>query len=581
MTIAKLELTNFRCVASAALDLHPRLTFCCGPNASGKSSIVDGLLWSLIGSCRGTDLRGAGSKALIKTGEKAMLVRATFADGTYAQRSLRTTGTAIADPVDPIIPREIARCLVSGETFLDLAHTDAKNLLLGVLDVHVDYEDERLTLDQLDARYRVAYDARRDAKAVLNSIHVPEPPTGEVPDIERMEKQLAKLRVDERKLLASESRAGGKRGQLDKQIQKATEALAKAMAALDCHPSLTVVEAQIAALDARPDVPDDSAACARMEREKEDLLKKQGAGMEALRSLKQRDANGPTVCVLSKMVPCHTTPDEFSGVVSALHADNAVYTTRLKEINASLAEMSAAAAELATRKQTRAALATDKTRAELLIAVAVEAENEQVALTAELAAMPADSGPSAALVTIQQRIAKGEQLIRDAREIVRVRIAHEDAIAAQRSAAEKLAESERACEALGPNGVRVAALQTSVGEFTISINDALRQFGYELAFEVDPWDVVVNGRSAALLSTSERLRVGLCFSLALARVTGVNFVAIDGADLLDQAGRETLSELMLSEQVVQVLVATTREEPMESCDEFAAYWMDKGTVART
>jgi hypothetical protein len=126
---------------------------------------------------------------------------------------------------------------------------------------------------------------------------------------------------------------------------------------------------------------------------------------------------------------------------------------------------------------------------------------------------------------------------------------------------------------LGPKGVRVGALGEALEAFSHAINEALGAFGYTLDFVLDPWGVSVNGRDSALLSTSERLRVGVAFALALATATKIGFVCIDGADLLDGPGRGILAELLLAWSGGQVIVAATRDTPLASSEGMTAYWL--------
>ncbi len=172
MTIARLELRDFRCFAEAGIDFDPALTFLCAHNASGKSSVLDAIEWCLAGRCRGTDDRGAGSKALIRDDLDSMLVRAIFSDGTYAARQLSRNGSTKADPPEPVVNRDMLRCLMNGGAFLDLAHADAKNLLLSALNVKVPIDGKELTLAEVESAYQLAFSERRDQKVRLNAANL-------------------------------------------------------------------------------------------------------------------------------------------------------------------------------------------------------------------------------------------------------------------------------------------------------------------------------------------------------------------------------------------------------------------------
>lgn len=209
-------------------------------------------------------------------------------------------------------------------------------------------------------------------------------------------------------------------------------------------------------------------------------------------------------------------------------------------------------------------------------AVAVSKATFEVAQAErELADCPEKTAPSADLQVLRERIRKGEALILEARDLLRQRIEFEDRTKQREAAAEKLQALEARVELLGPKGARVGALGSALEAFQLDINFALDEFGYVLDFSVDPWGVNVNGRDSALLSSSERLRVGLCFALALAKATGINFVAMDAADMLDAQGRGVLMEVLTNVEGVQVVVAATRETELPSMDGLTSYWLER------
>jgi hypothetical protein len=567
------------------MDLHPSLTFAAGANASGKSSLVDAVLWCLTGTCRGTDAKGAGSKDLIRDGQDSAQVRLVFQDGTYQTRAISKKGGTILDPPDGIaVNKDVLRCLCDGAAFLDFAHADAKKLLIGVLGVTIDYGGESLSLEQVEAKYQIAFEARRNAKAKLNAIQIPALPTGEVPDIEKLDKKLTGLRAEEHVLAAKDAHGGGKREALAGQLERAQAALTKAVAAFEAQPSAAELDAQIEAVDALVSAPAETTAHADAVTEQAEVagqLAKFRDGSAWL--LKHTPSSG---CVISAQVPCRTATAEFVEETKSIKKQMTALETRQKELAATLQAEAQADKARRDAADKRAALVKAADTRQRLAAAAVDAETEVTRLTAELKVLPAETGPSAALVTLRERIAKGEQIVRDAREVVRQRIAHEDATKAQAQAAEALQKIETVVTDLGPKGLRVDALASTVGAFEAQINNALTPFGYTLAFQVDPWDVRVNGRSAELLSTSERLRVGCAFALALAESTGIGFVCFDGADLLDTAGRAVFGELVANWDAGQIIVAATRAEPLESNDFLTAYWLERDgegatTVTRT
>jgi len=69
-----------------------------------------------------------------------------------------------------------------------------------------------------------------------------------------------------------------------------------------------------------------------------------------------------------------------------------------------------------------------------------------------------------------------------------------------------------------------------------------------------------SGFSLKQFSESERFRFSIAFQLALATETGIRFVVIDRADVLDNGKRKLLTALLLNNNLEQVIVLATREE---------------------
>lgn len=86
-----------------------------------------------------------------------------------------------------------------------------------------------------------------------------------------------------------------------------------------------------------------------------------------------------------------------------------------------------------------------------------------------------------------------------------------------------------------------------------------------------------------LLSKSEQLRVGIAISEALSAAVGIQFLAIDVADMLDQENRDLLAGMLLevADEFDQVLVFTTvgdvqPENP--ALPGVKMFWVEEGAV---
>ena len=70
MSLRRLQVTDFRCLQSAALDLDPRFTLISGANASGKTTLLEAIY--ILG--RGRSFRTRRLEHLIRRGSERFVV---------------------------------------------------------------------------------------------------------------------------------------------------------------------------------------------------------------------------------------------------------------------------------------------------------------------------------------------------------------------------------------------------------------------------------------------------------------------------------------------------------------------------
>ena len=70
MTLRRVQVTDFRCLHQADLDLDPDFTLIRGPNASGKTSLLEAIY--VLG--RGRSFRTRRLDPLIRSGAERMMV---------------------------------------------------------------------------------------------------------------------------------------------------------------------------------------------------------------------------------------------------------------------------------------------------------------------------------------------------------------------------------------------------------------------------------------------------------------------------------------------------------------------------
>ena len=139
-------------------------------------------------------------------------------------------------------------------------------------------------------------------------------------------------------------------------------------------------------------------------------------------------------------------------------------------------------------------------------------------------------------------------------------------------------------EALSPEGLPARILADALDP----INAALVEIGnaFEWGHARINADMAIEwkGRPYNLLSKGEQFRVDVMLTVAIARLSGLRFAIIDGADILDPQGREDLlfgldEAYVMSDSIDQVFVGMTlRQRPSQTLGSCEAHWIEKGYV---
>jgi hypothetical protein len=162
-----------------------------------------------------------------------------------------------------------------------------------------------------------------------------------------------------------------------------------------------------------------------------------------------------------------------------------------------------------------------------------------------------------------------------------------DRMASARKHHENVGAWEKAEEALSPNGIpseligeALAPLRAAIGAVT---TDAIRD--WPLPVIGDDCNVTAWGRPYGLLSESEQWRVDAVLGAAVANVTGMRFLALDRADILEPAQRGPLMDWLLATTDAGTLdqawiFATLKGDPkMLAEDGVESHWIVNGSEA--
>lgn len=234
--------------------------------------------------------------------------------------------------------------------------------------------------------------------------------------------------------------------------------------------------------------------------------------------------------------------------------------------------------DTAALEQERARLDQGQGRRGELVKAVETAKKRIEHLTKQLAETPAVSGEPDSLGALRERIRRGEASLTGSRDLNQ-RI---DAYAAYREQASALEREvfdlEVLCDKLGPKGIREGLIGARLGALQAEVNRVLGAFGLQVEYVAEPWEVRVNASSGPGLGKAEAFRAGVAHQVALAHVTGVRFLQVDGLDILDTGNRAAffgvLDFAVTQKLIDQALVyATYTKEPKPSSIPWAKFFL--------
>ena len=606
MIVTKLTVEHFRNIDKWASDLVPPRTMIVGDNAKGKTSRIDAIRYCLTGRCRGLD--GAGRNVyLLRTrdiedrtpmkveieiehGGKAKTVTRSWNGVSSSFKVSGFTGTPQEQENALMtwlgVPSGTLQAILDGETFLTMAHQDAKELLLDTLKVQITDPDtgEILELGQVEAKNAEAIEERKTVKRALTAVGKPIGPDEPNPPDEYVAELEDRLKgyVQERDGLiarraeikgAAKGSATTKRQHLEKAQHDAVrdrERTLKAWGFQDFeHVTLATVQASAAeCVSRRKALLEDVKTL-----EAQVTANKTGPSYELLlEAVDKIERHQPGQgCVLSVAIACPAKAKIFQDEGKRLKDEAAAvkaHSDTTKRIKNQLETV---------RSQVMVAEEDVKVWSERVetyqaMAARVEKAAADLASAGDLEAVPAESPEVLQLTrditTFDAKIEKGKGIIAGKRQLQQEHKAFNSAMQKRAALESDLEAAEKACEKYGPNGIRVQALNQGIAKFEASMTQALQPFGYTLQLSTEPWAILVNKLPLAMLSTSERMRVAVALQCALAEVTGIDFTLIDNLEWLMQAAWRQLVELVKAlpalEQVIMVKALYDEDTPVPS-----------------
>ena len=171
------------------------------------------------------------------------------------------------------------------------------------------------------------------------------------------------------------------------------------------------------------------------------------------------------------------------------------------------------------------------------------------------------------MTILAERINKGERVLEKTQQLGDAKDGWETYLGGKSVLETRISLLERLIGFFRPNGAMLGQASGRMRSFTEDLNRHLAGFGFTCKIALEPFEIRVgssndNHLSLSLkhLSESEQFRFGVAFQIALAIVTGLRFVVIDRADVLDKEKRKMLTSLLLNSKLDQAIVLATSEE---------------------
>jgi DNA repair exonuclease SbcCD ATPase subunit len=558
MRIITLTLRNFRSHENTILDLD-RLNFVRGPNGSGKSSIQMALEHLFTGRCQMTDAAGRGAESLIRSGEKEFEVSATLESGETISRR-RTAKSQIVEingkrvPVDAAEAfltkqfgsADVLSAVLNADRFVGMSESEqqrflAQSIEAGKVDIPAEIYDvlralneetpKLASVDDVEAAHKRFYGLRAEAGRTLKSLEHMEKPESplDLPNVQQVRQKLEELRQQKERLIAQKLEA-------DVCWQNAQPH--------STHVQLGIEEVPFNFL--RP-----SSGRGPLQREvhqdRAEKLRRELADLNA----QQKMVETSLAAVERSRANCPTCGQPITEEARALRRES------LSERRAELDGL------------------IQGTNEEL-------SEYAGIDMTSNLEGRRNDAGPSKTLAVeyrpgpgdlesrmtiLTERINKGERVLEKAQQFEGAREKWEMHEREKSGLETKIDLLDRLTEFFGPSGPIMGQASGRMASFTGDLNRQLAAFDYTCQITLDPFEIRVCsskdnpfGFSLEQLSESERFRFGVAFQCALAMVTGLRFILIDRADMLDKERRKTLTGLLVNSALDQAIVLATSDE---------------------
>ncbi len=134
---------------------------------------------------------------------------------------------------------------------------------------------------------------------------------------------------------------------------------------------------------------------------------------------------------------------------------------------------------------------------------------------------------------------------------------------------------------LAPTGLRETKLKAALVPFNKSLSALSEAAGFGNVRLDQEMDVLMNGRPAALCSTSEQYQIKTIFQLVIAQLEAARLVLVDGADIIVGRERNGLVQAILAAGIPAIIfMSMNQRENMPPLDKVGGvcYWIEEGEI---
>ena len=591
MQLSKLQIVNFRNHSSTVLNLNKKINSFIGPNAAGKSSIIDAISFLLTGTTEKMDRKGANMDELITFGESRALVAGnvngmkvtrtiphTFQIGTW-----EGTMTAQIDKFYQDIGLDKGKilCAIYSNEFIEMEPSEQKNFIFNLMGFKFNNDimkeefeswckmnsieniqpmweyickDNKLdgSAEILDEMYEKYSSTRKLLKREIKILEgkeaeiksvLPEGYTVEHRDT--VIAKLTKLNVSKSELL---QQLGSARV-MDSTKKLLQDTISRGNGIKMPDESLDILKSNLA--DMREKYQKNTKELTKLEYQLKDCN-------TSYKNLGDFDGK----CQISSKVKCKITKDEIEAIRTELKKESDSLTLK---IDTSKQEKN----NIQTQIDTISIKLEQLTKASIILPQIEKAKTDLAKL--EKQSIESVDVLHNKLQQIETSITKGQTILNTIEaESYNIKARHDAKTQHEKRMAE-LQIIEYIVEAFGPKGIKSSVLNRIIKPVEITVNEkmnVLTNGQYTINFRVDDAAfniyVISNGieRKIQHLSTSEKLRVGIIMQYAINSLTGAKFIAIDNVDMLDSNNKKFFWQFIkaIKEEYETILFFTTSTE---------------------